>query len=683
MHVDLPVEVGTGSSLPGHHELVLVVDQHGQRREQIVRALAGQGIESLAADTAGAAQELVAQRPPTVTLVGSVGDDRADIELCRALRRDWRWGNPAIVLLVDRTTGERDPLLAVEADESVPAVPFDAALLGARVASVLSRTRAIRGASPLTGLPGNLAIDAELRRRTGAGEPTALLYCDLDNFKAYNDRYGFLRGDAVISALAEILRSATATRPDTFVGHVGGDDFVVIARPVDAPSIAEAVVRAFDDRMAGFHDPDEAARGWIAVRDRRGRRRRFPLVSVSIGIARSPGGPGDHRAVVATATEMKRYAKSRPGSAVAVDRRSRPGPEPLVRPRRGPPATHDRRSRRPRHRPSRHLLASVLALLLVTGPATGALAWSADPGDALWHARLWLEERRLDLTTDPVRRAELQLGLAGRRLGDVTALVADDADPELIEAAAADLERRLVAAAQMLGRLDPHTPDEQVAHLKDVLAHHLQMLDVLAGAGCSDAGPGGGACARLRRALRSVSPTGQDAPPGQAQRPAGAPGEGDSRVVADRPATRPSSPGAIGAEQRRRAPRNPPHAGGVATRPSTVDGAEGPGRLGGDGDEPGGGHVAADRPEPAAAEPGRAPHGPSPDPAPLSDSPDASQPGSDGATHGGAPGPGQPATEPKPGQGHAGEPAGVRASVAAPRADRRDGDDGTPRAVAR
>lgn len=335
MHVDLPVEVETGSSLPGQRELVLVVDQHGARREQIVRALAGQGIETLAADTAGAAQELVVRCRPALTLVGSVGDDRA-AELCRALRGDWRCGNPAIVLLVDRT-GQRDPELAVEADESVPAVPFDAALLGARVAGVLSRTRAIRAASPLTGLPGNLAIDAELRRRTEAGEPTALLYCDLDHFKAYNDRYGFLRGDAVISALADILRFTTASRPDTFVGHIGGDDFVVIARPVDAAPIAEAVVAAFDRRVAGFHDPGEAARGWIAVEDRRGRRQRFPLVSVSIGIASSPAGGGaDHRALVATATEMKRYAKSRPGSAVAVDRRSGPVPQSVGRPRQGP-----------------------------------------------------------------------------------------------------------------------------------------------------------------------------------------------------------------------------------------------------------------------------------------------------------------------------------------------------------
>jgi diguanylate cyclase (GGDEF)-like protein len=169
----------------------------------------------------------------------------------------------------------------------------------------------------------------EIARRVGTGEPLAVGYLDIDNFKAYNDAYGFLRGDEVIQLLASALRSSAgrvAERP--FIGHIGGDDFVLICRPEHVESLSRTIVQLFDAMVPGLHDPHDAARGYLEMVDRQGVLRRTPLVSVSIGVATNERRAfTDHREVVAVATEMKSVAKGEPGSAIAVDRRAGPADE--------------------------------------------------------------------------------------------------------------------------------------------------------------------------------------------------------------------------------------------------------------------------------------------------------------------------------------------------------------------
>ncbi|MCA1711869.1 MAG: GGDEF domain-containing protein [Actinobacteria bacterium] len=180
--------------------------------------------------------------------------------------------------------------------------------------------------SPLTGLPGNISIEQEIARRHAAGVPVALLYADINDFKAYNDHYGFLRGDDVIRTLAQVLRQVTSelAEPETFVGHIGGDDFVVLTAPERATAVAEAVAAAFDAAVPALYDPADVAAGAIEVADRRGDTHRFPLVTLSVGIATTALRQfEDHRELVAVASEMKQHAKQArgDGSNAAVDRR--------------------------------------------------------------------------------------------------------------------------------------------------------------------------------------------------------------------------------------------------------------------------------------------------------------------------------------------------------------------------
>jgi GGDEF domain-containing protein len=183
----------------------------------------------------------------------------------------------------------------------------------------------MRSLSPLTGLPGNLRIEQEIASRMERGKAVAVAYADLDNFKSYNDRYGFLRGDEVISLFAQVLRRAAqdAAGPEGFVGHIGGDDFVALVPPEAAETFASRVISGFDDRVPTLYDPEDAGAGSIELEDRQGQLRRFPIVSVSLGIASSAQRVfSNHRELVATATELKHVAKRQQGSSYALDRRT-------------------------------------------------------------------------------------------------------------------------------------------------------------------------------------------------------------------------------------------------------------------------------------------------------------------------------------------------------------------------
>jgi diguanylate cyclase (GGDEF)-like protein len=247
-------------------------------------------------------------------------------EVCTRLRADGRTAHIPVLMLTARSLSADKVLgLTAGADDYI-IKPFDPMELIARVKTTLRRASEMRALSPLTGLPGNHRIEREIQQRMEAGVEIAVCYVDLDNFKSYNDRYGFLRGDEVISMAAQVLRRAAyqVAGAEGFVGHIGGDDFVAILPPAAAEQFARTVVDAFDERIGSLYDPEDASAGRITVADRQGQPRSFPLVSVSIGIASTAHRPvDDHRELVAVATELKNLAKREPRSAWATDRRGR------------------------------------------------------------------------------------------------------------------------------------------------------------------------------------------------------------------------------------------------------------------------------------------------------------------------------------------------------------------------
>ncbi len=246
-------------------------------------------------------------------------------ELTRRLRQDSRTATVSIIMLTARgLSADKLEGFALGVDDYI-VKPFDTPELLARIRGVLRRAKEMRAQSPLTGLPGNVRIESEIEARVKAGDMFAILYVDLDHFKSFNDHYGFMRGDQVIQWTARILQDVALElgASSAFVGHVGGDDFVVVCRADLAERIARTVIARFDAAAVDQYDDTDRAIGYIEVTNRSGQIQRFPFVSVSIGIATTARRSFLHYAeAVAVATEMKSFAKRTTGSSWAVDRRS-------------------------------------------------------------------------------------------------------------------------------------------------------------------------------------------------------------------------------------------------------------------------------------------------------------------------------------------------------------------------
>ena len=185
-----------------------------------------------------------------------------------------------------------------------------------------------KGANPLTGLPGNVAIELEMERRCATGVPFSVIYADLDNFKVFNDTYGFKNGDNIILLMGRIMAWSVRRHGDAerdFTGHIGGDDMVVVCGQEQAERICLAVTRCFGRLVRNCYLPRDLQRGWIEAVDRSGEMRRFPLVSVSLAVVDCVGAC-DMRSFGQRAAEMKKYAKSLEGNSWVRDRRGPVGP---------------------------------------------------------------------------------------------------------------------------------------------------------------------------------------------------------------------------------------------------------------------------------------------------------------------------------------------------------------------
>jgi diguanylate cyclase (GGDEF)-like protein len=178
--------------------------------------------------------------------------------------------------------------------------------------------------NPLTHLPGGIAIDSILKKRIDSGNLFAFCLIDLDNFKAYNDHYGYARGNQVIKNTAIIIEKAVKRHgtEESFYGHIGGDDFVIICSIDDYGKICEFITERFDQTVGQFYDSDDLSKGFIIRKTRKGIREKFPIMTISIGVVTNQKRQLKHVVQVGEiAAEAKDYAKSKPGSVYFVDRR--------------------------------------------------------------------------------------------------------------------------------------------------------------------------------------------------------------------------------------------------------------------------------------------------------------------------------------------------------------------------
>ncbi|MDY2940232.1 GGDEF domain-containing response regulator [Candidatus Avelusimicrobium faecicola] len=202
--------------------------------------------------------------------------------------------------------------------------PADGEEIVARVKLLLKRNKQKMDSNPLTRLPGNPSIQARVEQEIASQRKFAVLYCDLNNFKAYNDKYGFAAGDHVLLTVSGIIVRAALQDPTAFVGHIGGDDFIVVCSFDKAEAIAQQITQELDSTAPLFYNEQDRLQGFMDSVNRRGEAERFNLLSIGIGIVHNTQRKLTSFAMVSNiGSELKCLAKRQPkGSCYVMDRRA-------------------------------------------------------------------------------------------------------------------------------------------------------------------------------------------------------------------------------------------------------------------------------------------------------------------------------------------------------------------------
>jgi len=305
---------------------ILIAEDEPHLRQVLSLQLSAAGFEVFETCDGAQAVERTPVVMPDLVMLDVMMPNMDGYEALRQLRASYLTRHIPIIMLTARAESE-DKIQGLRggANDYVTK-PWESRELVQRVRNALEWSRQQRAASPLTGLPGNLAIDAEVQDRIGRNEAFAFLAVDIDSFKSFNDHYGYARGDEAIRTLARILVDAVQRHGSAgdFVGHIGGDDFVLLTRPEHGRTIAEAVVHAFDTAAPGMYDAEDSTRGFIEALNRRHEVDRFPLMSVTVALVSTDTYPISHQAELNDkAQELKQHGKAIVGSIVVGERRVR------------------------------------------------------------------------------------------------------------------------------------------------------------------------------------------------------------------------------------------------------------------------------------------------------------------------------------------------------------------------
>ncbi len=320
-------------------ERILVADDDPTLRALLKTVLEAHGFEVASVPDGDALVRAARETLPDLLLIDIMMPMMDGLEAVRQLRHDTRTAHLPMLLITAQATPQHQVVGFESGADDYITKPFNNDLLVARVRANLRRAARRPVNSPLTGLPGNVLIEQEVDYRLRNGRPSALLWVDLDNFKSFNDAYGFARGDRVIRMLGELIRELKRERgsAEDFVGHIGGDDFVIVTCPAAAIDLSKQLIARFDAAVKQLYDPADLERGYLMGVDRFKTPRRFPLVSLSIGIVdTSRRDFQSYDEVSSVAAEVKGFAKKAPGSSHAIDER-RSVARPPVPDRRGQP----------------------------------------------------------------------------------------------------------------------------------------------------------------------------------------------------------------------------------------------------------------------------------------------------------------------------------------------------------
>ena len=261
---------------------------------------------------------------PSLIIINEDAIQRDVVQLCQQIRKNEDNNITPVIVVSSNVEKQHRLQILSQSVEYFIKKPVDEEYLYHTIKNLGRLLSINRTISPLTGLPGNVQIHAELKKRLTKKEEFAVLYIDLDNFKAYNDVYGFLKGDQIIQFTADMILSGVHSffSEGTFVGHIGGDDFIAITPYEHIEELCQTMIATFDKGVKRFFTEADQEKGYIEVENRKGVVEQFQLTSVSVGVVVAEKGRfANILEIGEVSTQVKHLAKSIPGSSYAIDRR--------------------------------------------------------------------------------------------------------------------------------------------------------------------------------------------------------------------------------------------------------------------------------------------------------------------------------------------------------------------------
>ena len=244
--------------------------------------------------------------------------------LIELLRKNPEYSITPIILISEQREKEHKLEMLKKGLEFYIKKPIDDDFLMYTIKNISRLMSANRCISALTGLPGNVQIENELKRRMASRKTYAVLYIDLDNFKAYNDKYGYMNGDEVIKFTSDVIQDAIQEygKKGDFLGHIGGDDFVAVVDYENAKKIGKAIIKEFEEGILSYYTEEDAEKGWIKIANRKGKLEKYPLMTITVAMISNK-----YKRYVTTleigedGANVKKKAKTIEGSTFLEDKR--------------------------------------------------------------------------------------------------------------------------------------------------------------------------------------------------------------------------------------------------------------------------------------------------------------------------------------------------------------------------
>ena len=304
---------------------ILIVDDEPDIRDVLKLTLATENYTVLEAKDGEEAIEVILNKAPDLVLLDYKIPKIDGRQVAQRIKSDLLLRHLPIIMVTGKHELE-DKVGGLDAGvDDYITKPFEPKELLARIRMALRRTERDLEANPLTRLPGNVSIFKEFSQRLESKSLFAVAYLDLDRFKSYNDKYGFEMGDDVIRETARILIKVVRTKenPDDFIGHIGGDDFVIITTLKKVDNFCKQIIAQFEQTSPSFYTEEDRKNGYIVARDRKGEKTKIPLLSISIGVVTNESRKIEHVAEIGEiGAELKEFAKSLEGSNYIKDKRS-------------------------------------------------------------------------------------------------------------------------------------------------------------------------------------------------------------------------------------------------------------------------------------------------------------------------------------------------------------------------